>query len=100
MEPAAVWPVVRLLLEPVFRAGETYPHDPEITEAEAHGLWVEYSLAVVVVVDAAGAVVDSYYLRPNSFCLGTQIANAGCPTSSPLTAGQLHCRRTGGISIT
>jgi len=23
------------LLEPVFRAGETFPHDPAITEAEA-----------------------------------------------------------------
>ncbi len=29
------WPGVWTLLEPVFRAGETFPHDPAITEAEA-----------------------------------------------------------------
>ncbi len=29
------------LLEPVFRAGETFPHDPSITETEARALWVE-----------------------------------------------------------
>ena len=33
-EPAD-WPAVWALLEPVFRAGETFPHDPAISEAEA-----------------------------------------------------------------
>jgi hypothetical protein len=32
---AADWPAVWALLEPVFRAGETFPHDPAISEAEA-----------------------------------------------------------------
>ncbi len=75
-EPAD-WPGVWGLLEPVFRAGETFPHDPAITEAAARGLWVEQSQAVMVAVDAGGAVVGSYYLRPNSLCLGAHVANAG-----------------------
>ena len=42
---AADWPAVWALLEPVFRAGETFPHDPAISEAEAQVAWVEQSLA-------------------------------------------------------
>lgn len=57
---AADWPAVWALLEPVFRAGETFPHDPAITEAEAQVAWVEQSQAVMVAVDPAGAVVDTY----------------------------------------
>ena len=50
-EPAD-WPSVWGLLEPVFRAGETFPHNPAITEAEARALWVEQSQAVLVALDA------------------------------------------------
>ncbi|MEB3264451.1 MAG: GNAT family N-acetyltransferase [Synechococcus sp.] len=77
LEPAD-WPAVWGLLEPVFRAGETFPHDPAITEAEAQALWVEQSQAVLVAIDAAGeAVVGTYYLRPNAPGLGAHVANAG-----------------------
>jgi len=75
-EPAD-WPAVWALLEPVFRAGETFPHDPAITEAEAQVAWVEQSQAVMVAVDAAGSLVGTYYLRPNSLALGAHVANAG-----------------------
>ncbi len=72
------WPAVWALLEPVFRAGETFPHDPGITKAEAQVAWVEQSQAVMVAVDRAGAaVVGTYYLKPNSLCLGAHVANAG-----------------------
>ena len=76
------------LLEPVFRAGETFPHDPAITEAEAQLAWVEQSQAVMVAVDAAGAVVGTYYLRPNSLALGAHVANAGYVVAE-------HARRQG-----
>ena len=75
-EPAD-WPGLWALLEPVFRAGETFPHDPAITEAEAQLAWVEQSQAVLVAVDATGALVGTYYLRPNSLVLGAHVANAG-----------------------
>jgi L-amino acid N-acyltransferase YncA len=74
---AADWPAVWALLEPVFRAGETFPHDPAITEAEAQLAWVEQTQAVMVAVDPAGALVGTYYLRPNSHALGAHVANAG-----------------------
>ena len=62
---AADWPAVWALLEPVFRAGETFPHDPTVSQA------------VMVGLDPAGAVVGTYYLRPNSLALGAHVVNAG-----------------------
>jgi len=84
----ADWPGVWALLEPVFRAGETFPHDPAITQAEARTAWVEQSQAVMVAVDAAGALVGTYYLRPNSLALGAHVANAGYVVAE-------HARRQG-----
>ncbi len=83
---SADWPGIWVLLEPVFRAGETFPHDPAITEAEARTLWVEQSQAVLVALDGNGTVVGSYYLRPNSLCLRAHVANAGYVVAE-------HCRR-------
>jgi L-amino acid N-acyltransferase YncA len=85
---AADWPGVRALLAPVFRGGETFPHDPGITEEEAQVAWVEQSQAVMVAVDPAGAVVGTYYLKPNSLALGAHVANAGYVVAA-------HCRRQG-----
>ena len=82
------WPAVWALLEPVFRAGETFPHDPAISEAEARVAWVDQSQAVMVAVDPAGAVVGTYYLRPNSLALGAHVVNAGYVVAQ-------HCRRQG-----
>jgi L-amino acid N-acyltransferase YncA len=76
------------LLDTAFRAGETFPHDPAITEAEAQQAWVEQNLAVMVAVDVAGAIVGTYYLRPNSLTLGAHVANAGFVVAE-------HCRRKG-----
>ena len=76
------------MLEPVFRAGETFLHDPVISEAEAMMAWVEQSQAVMVAVDVAGALVGTYYLRPNSLALGAHVANAGYVVAE-------HCRRQG-----
>ena len=70
------------------RAGETFPHDPAISEAEAQLAWVEQSQAVMVAVDATGALVGTYYLRPNSLALGAHVANAGYVVAE-------HCRRRG-----
>ena len=85
---AADWPAVWALLAPVFRAGETFPHDPAITEDEAQVAWVKRNQAVMVAVDPAGAVVGTYYLRPNSLALGAHVANAGYVVAE-------QCRRQG-----
>ena len=86
-EPAD-WPAIWALLEPVFRAGETFPYDPAITEDEARAAWVKQSQAVMVATDAAGSLVGTYYLRPNSLPLGAHVANAGYVVAD-------HCRRQG-----
>ncbi|MFN9990909.1 MAG: GNAT family N-acetyltransferase, partial [Cyanobacteriota bacterium] len=85
---AADWPAVWALLEPVFRAGETFPHDPAISEAKARVAWVEQNQAVMVAEDATGALVGTYYLRPNSLALGAHVANAGYVVAE-------SCRRQG-----
>ena len=84
----ADWPAVWALLEPVFRAGETFPHDPAISEAEAQLAWVKQNQAVMVAIDPAGAVVGTYYMRPNSLALGAHVANAGYVVAE-------HCLRQG-----
>ena len=84
-EPAD-WPAIWALLEPVFRAWETFPHDPAITEDEARAAWVMQSQAVMVAADAAGALVGTYYLRPNSLSLGAHVANAGSAMGFKLSA--------------
>lgn len=87
LEPSD-WPAVWALLQPVFRAGETFPHDPAIAETEARALWVDQTQAVRVAIDAAGAVVGSYYLKANSLCLGAHVAHAGYVVAE-------SCRRQG-----
>ena len=49
---------------------------------------MEQSQALLVALDASDTVVGSYYLRPNSLCLGAHLANAGYVVAE-------HCRRQG-----
>jgi hypothetical protein len=51
----ATWQVIR----PVFRAGETYPFSPDITEEEAYQAWVEVPSATFVAVDENNLVVST-----------------------------------------
>jgi hypothetical protein len=55
----ADWPKVWTLLEPVFRAGETFSHDPAITEDVALAAWVKQSQAVMVAADGAGSLLGA-----------------------------------------
>ena len=75
-EPAD-WPKLWALLQSVFRSGETFPHDPAITEGEARLWWVNQSQLVMVAADADGALVGTYDLRPKALALGAHVANAG-----------------------
>jgi hypothetical protein len=56
-EPAD-WPKVWALLEPVFRDGETFSHDPAITEDVALAACVKQSQAVMVAADPAGPCLE------------------------------------------
>lgn len=71
------WPALWAIMEPVFRQGETYAFDPAITEAEAHRVWIELPAATYVAVDDAGALLGTYYIKPNQPGLGAHVCNCG-----------------------
>lgn len=71
------WASVWRVLEPVFRAGETYAFSPDISEAEARRVWVEAPAATFVALNAHDEVVGTYYLKPNQPALGAHVCNCG-----------------------
>jgi ribosomal protein S18 acetylase RimI-like enzyme len=72
----AIWAI----LEPTFRAGETYPIPREISRADALAYWHSAGHAVFVAVED-GAVVGTYYLRANHRGGGAHVANCGYITA-------------------
>ena len=71
------WSAVWKLIEPVFRAGETYAFSPEISETEAHKVWIEAPTATYVAKDDGGAVLGTYFIKPNQPGLGSHVCNCG-----------------------
>ena len=72
------WAQLWALLEPVFRAGETYSYPTDITEAQARAVWIEQPVATFVAVDAAtGELLGTYFLKPNQPGPGNHVCNCG-----------------------
>lgn len=71
------WPGVWAAILPVFRAGETYAVDRDISEAQARRLWVEAPRATYVAKDADGRVLGTYYVKPNQAGPGSHVCNCG-----------------------
>ena len=78
----AIWAI----LEPIIRAGETYALPPDMRCADALAYWRAPGNAVFVVEDA-GAIVGTYYLRANQQGGGDHVANCGYMTA-PAAAGR------------
>src|SRR4029453_14441338 len=68
----AIW----LILEPTFRAGETYPISRDISRSDAPPHWPSPGHSVFV-ADDEGAIVGTYYLRANNRGGGAHVANCG-----------------------
>jgi ribosomal protein S18 acetylase RimI-like enzyme len=68
----AIWRI----LEPTFRAGETYPVPRDISRADALAYWHTPGHTVFVTEDA-GTIVGTYYLRANNRGGGAHVANCG-----------------------
>ena len=68
----AIWRV----LEPAFRAGETYPIPRDITRADALAYWRSPGHDVFVAEDG-GTILGTYYLRANQKGGGGHVANCG-----------------------
>lgn len=74
----ADWPAVWRIVEPVVRAGETYPEPPDLDEAAARHWWIDSHRTVFVAADATdGTLLGTYYLTDNKPGQGAHVANAG-----------------------
>ena len=71
------WLSVWSILEPTFRSGETYAFSPDITESEAYKVWVELPSATFVACQSDGAVLGTYFIKPNQPGLGSHVCNCG-----------------------
>ncbi len=71
------WPGVWDILEPIFRTGETYGVDRDISEADAQKMWVELPVATYVAVGTNNAILGSFYLKANQGGPGAHVCNAG-----------------------
>ncbi|MEM6826218.1 MAG: GNAT family N-acetyltransferase [Pseudomonadota bacterium] len=72
----AVWAI----LEPVFRAGDTYTIDPEISAEDALAYWCGPAHSTFV-AEAGGVVLGTYYLRQNQGGGGGHVCNCGYVTA-------------------
>ena len=73
----ADWPAVWELMEPIIRAGDTYPYAIDITVDGARQMWLEIPAATYVVEDEQGNILGTYYIKPNQPTLGAHVANCG-----------------------
>ncbi len=71
------WKGTWQIIEPVLRAGETYPLSPTITAQEAYQAWVEMPSATYIALDESMRVVGSYYIKPNQPTMGAHVCNCG-----------------------
>ena len=80
------WGAVWSILEPVFRAGETYVFSPDITESEARAAWLDLPRRTfVATID--GDIVGTFFLKPSQPGLGDHVCNCGYAVS-PAARGQ------------
>ena len=76
------WSAVWRILEPIFRAGETYGLPRDITEKAAQDLWTRKPEAAFVAVRSdPDDVVGTYFLRPNGQGPASHVCNCGYAVS-------------------
>jgi|SRR5579862_3791060 len=73
----ADWPALCTLLQSTFRAGDTYAFAPESSEADIHRVWVETPARTFVACDPGGALLGTYFIKPNQPGLGAHVCNCG-----------------------
>ena len=72
----ADWPPVWAVVRDVVRARETFPYDPEMTEAQARRTWVETPPGLTVVAVDGGRVVGTAKMGPNRAGPGAHVSTA------------------------
>ena len=61
------------IIEPVLRVGETYTYSPDISEQEAHKVWVEIPSETFVALDTDGEILGTYSIKPNQPAFGAHV---------------------------
>ncbi|PWB94907.1 GNAT family N-acetyltransferase [Methylosinus sporium] len=84
---AEIWSIV----EPVIRAGETYTLDREMSEDDALAYWLGADKETFV-AEENGAILGTYYMRPNQAGAGRHVCNCGFMTRGS-AAGRGVARR-------
>ena len=74
------------MLKPVFRSGETYAIDPEISEQDALSYWMGAD-AGCLMIEEKGERLGTYYLKTNAQGGGAHVCNCGFITA-PNSAGK------------
>ncbi|MDJ0820231.1 MAG: GNAT family N-acetyltransferase [Paracoccaceae bacterium] len=72
--------VVTAMLMPVFRAGDTYAIDPDISEADALAYWTGPERRVFV-AEEDGVALGTYYMVRNQKGGGSHVCNCGYITA-------------------
>lgn len=72
----AIWAI----LKPVFRAGDTYTIDPDISRVDALAYWCGPAHRTHV-AEADGQILGTYYLRRNQAGGGSHVCNCGYVTA-------------------
>ena len=74
-------PALGDMLEPVFRAGDTYTVDPDISRGDAIAFWTAPEKSVFVAEDG-DVLLGTYYIKPNQAGGGAHVCNCGYITAS------------------
>lgn len=69
------------MLEPVFRAGDTYAVDADISREAAIAFWTG-GVHEAWVAEAEGAAIGTYYIQPNQMGGGRHVCNCGYVTAA------------------
>ena len=72
-------PCIWSIIGPTIRAGETYPLDRDMTEANALAYWLGEDRETFV-AEESGEILGTYYIRPNQAGGGNHICNCGYMT--------------------
>ena len=77
---SAIWSII----QPIIRAGETYPLDRDMSEGDAMSYWLG-SDKETFVAEEGGAILGTYYMRPNQAGGGKHVCNCGYMTEAAAT---------------
>lgn len=73
-------PALADLLLPVFRAGDTYTIDPDISAGDAVAYWLAPEKTAFL-AQSGGRALGTYYIRPNQAGGGSHVCNCGYITA-------------------